>query len=87
LKAEDYSNEKIPDKDSKDRLFVEKVESLYPFYEEDDALGSWGIQNASINGVDIPSNYNEINVKNEILEIKDADGDGRCDILPSYCII
>jgi hypothetical protein len=29
LKAEDYSDEKIPDKDSKDRLFVEKVESLY----------------------------------------------------------
>jgi Domain of unknown function (DUF1929)/Glyoxal oxidase N-terminus len=42
---------------------VEKVESLYPFYEEDDALGSWGIQNASINGVDIPSNYNHNHIK------------------------
>jgi len=60
---------------------------VYPFFEKDDALGSWRIQNASINRADVPSNYNEINVKNEILEIEDADGDGECDIFPSSCII
>ncbi len=60
---------------------------VYPSYENDDALGSLGIQNAAINEVDIPSNYNETNVQNEILEIEDANGDGECDILPSHCII
>jgi hypothetical protein len=61
---------------------------VYPYYEKDDALGSRGIiQNASINVVDRPSNYNETNVEKEILEIKDANGDGECDIFPSYCII
>jgi hypothetical protein len=44
---------------------------VYPLYEKDDALGWRG--NASIDKVDLPSNYNETNVQNEILAIKDAD--------------
>ena|SRR5215211_2691058 len=46
---------------------------FYPRFEDDDALGSLGIQQASIDEVDIPSNYEEQNVQNEILAIEDAD--------------
>ena len=46
---------------------------VYPYYERDNALGSWGIQNASIDKIDIPANYEEKNVQNEILPIIDAD--------------
>lgn len=71
---------------------------VYPYYERDNALGSWGIQNASINKIDIPSNYEEKNVQNEILTIEDADADyideGRlpaCDVVnyvpPFSCTI
>lgn len=54
---------------------------VYPYYERDNALGSWGIQNASIDKIDIPSNYEEKNVQNEILPIEDADA-GEIDETP-----
>jgi hypothetical protein len=44
---------------------------VYPLYEKDDALGWRG--NASIDKADLPFNYNETNVQNEILAIEDAD--------------
>ena len=39
--------------------------------------------------MDIPSNYNETTVKDEVLAINDANGDGACDIfpVPLHCII
>lgn len=46
---------------------------FYPRFEIDDALGSLGMQQASIDERDIPSNYEEQNVQNEILAIADAD--------------
>jgi hypothetical protein len=46
---------------------------FYPRFERDDALGSLGIEQASIDERDIPSNYQEQNVQNEILAIEDAD--------------
>src|SRR5918997_5265616 len=46
---------------------------FYPRFESDDALGSRGIEQASIDEHDIPSNYQEQNVQNEILAIEDAD--------------
>ncbi len=58
---------------------------VYPHYEKDDALGWLG--NASINEADIPSNYEEKNVQNEILAIKDADVSGKCDVFPWNCTI
>jgi len=47
---------------------------FYPRFEMDDPLGSLGIQQASKDEPDIPSNYQEQNVQNEILAIEDADG-------------
>ncbi len=46
---------------------------FYPRFEIDDALGSLGVQQASIDERDIPSNYIEQKVQNEILAIEDAD--------------
>lgn len=46
---------------------------FYPRFEIDDALGSKGIQQASIDEVDIPTNYEEQNVQNELLPVEDAD--------------
>ena len=46
---------------------------FYPRFESDDALGSRGIEQASTDERDIPSNYQEQNVQNEILAIEDAD--------------
>jgi hypothetical protein len=71
---------------------------FYPRFEVDDALGSLGIQQASIDEVDIPSNYEEQNVQNEILAIEDADVDAinerqglECDVIsymfPFNCTI
>jgi hypothetical protein len=76
-----------PEDDMLEREDPDEGTEVYPLYEKDDALGSWGIQNASISPVDIPPNYNEINVQSEILEIEDANGNGECDIFPSYCMI
>jgi hypothetical protein len=61
-------------------------------------LGSLGIQQASIDEADIPSNYEEQNVQNEILAIEDADAAAiseraglQCDIIsyifPFNCTI
>lgn len=71
---------------------------FYPRFEDDDALGSLGIQQASIDEEDIPSNYEEQNVQNEVLAIKDADAGAineqsglECDIIsyifPFNCTI
>jgi hypothetical protein len=49
---------------------------LYPFYEQDDALGRLGSQS----DIESTSNYLDINVQNEIPFITDANGDGNCDI-------
>jgi hypothetical protein len=82
-----------PEDDMLERLDPYEGWEVYPLYEKDDALGSWGIQNTSISRVDLPSNYNnETNVKNEIpkntsINFTDADGDRKCDIFPSNCII
>jgi hypothetical protein len=48
----------------------------YPYYEEDSALGYDGAQP----GIDMPSNYIDKNIQNEILSNVDADGDGGCDL-------
>jgi hypothetical protein len=84
---------------------VDKIEEqtddqprFYPRFEIDDALGSLGIQQASIDERDIPSNYQEQNVQNEILAIEDADAGAinessgfECDIIsyifPFNCTI
>jgi Alpha/beta hydrolase of unknown function (DUF900) len=65
---------------------------FYPRFEIDDALGSLGIQQASIDERDIPSNYQEQNVQNEILAIEDADAGAineapfpECDVI-SYIV-
>jgi hypothetical protein len=65
---------------------------FYPRFEIDDALGSLGIQQASIDERDIPSNYEEQNVQNEILAIEDADAGAineapfpKCDVI-SYIV-
>lgn len=65
---------------------------FYPRFEMDDALGSLGIQQASIDERDIPSNYEEQNVQNEILAIEDADAGAineapfpECDVI-SYIV-
>jgi pimeloyl-ACP methyl ester carboxylesterase len=52
----------------------------YPFFEEDSALGYHGAQP----GIDIPSNYVDKNIQNEILPNIDADGDGICDLRNPY---
>jgi hypothetical protein len=49
---------------------------LYKFYEQDDALGLQGSSSAIL-----PiSNYEEIDVEDQIPLIEDADGDGKCDL-------
>jgi hypothetical protein len=49
---------------------------LYKFYEQDDALGLQGSSSAIL-----PiSNYEEIDVEDQIALIEDADGDGKCDL-------
>lgn len=71
---------------------------FYPRFENDNALGSLGIRQASIDEQDIPSNYIEQNVQNEILTIEDADADAiqeepfpECDVIsyifPFNCTI
>lgn len=71
---------------------------FYPRFEIDDALGGLGIQQASIDERDIPSNYEELNVQNEILAVNDADADAinerpgfECDVIsyifPFNCTI
>jgi hypothetical protein len=64
---------------------------FYPHFEMDDALGSLGIQQASIDEHNIPSNYQEQNVQNEILAIEDADADAineapfpECDVISYF---
>lgn len=46
---------------------------FYPHFEMDYALGSLGIQQASIDERDVPPNHDELNVQNEILAVNDAD--------------
>ncbi len=61
----------------------------YPFFEGDLPLGYHGEQA----GIDSPpqSIYGDINVENEIPNIDDSDGDGKCDLpnpfLPDTCTI
>jgi hypothetical protein len=49
---------------------------LYKFYEQDDALGLQG----SPSGILPILNYEDIDVEGQIAFIKDADGDGNCDL-------
>jgi len=59
-------------------------ESIYSQHEDDSALGSFGVENL----FNVPINYNEYNVGNEILAEKDANGDGSCDLpFGSSCTI
>jgi hypothetical protein len=51
----------------------------YPCFEQDFALGQGGMQ-TTISDVDIPQNYVDIPVGQEILNIIDADADGACDL-------
>jgi hypothetical protein len=52
----------------------------YPCFEQDFALGQSGIQ-STISDTDLPQNYVDIVVEQEIKDYRDADADGRCDLL------
>jgi hypothetical protein len=59
--------------------FSGTVPSVYEMTEDDDALGGSGAEDI----ISTPNNYNETNVRGEILADTDANGDGDCD-LPIY---
>ena len=52
----------------------------YPCFEQDFALGQSGIQ-STISDTDLTQNYLDIVVEQEINDYRDADADGRCDLL------
>ncbi len=54
--------------------------TLYPFFEQDDALGILGPQS----DIQPISNYLDINVQNQIPFIRDANGDGNCDLRNAF---
>ena len=72
---------------------VENQPVYYPYFEQDFALGQTGIQ-STISETDVPENYVDIPVRQEILNIKNADADNEgCDLkyhpnpwYPSYVI-
>lgn len=83
-----FTNLYNPEDDMLERVTLDALEQqmdnqpeFYPRFEKDDALGSLGIQTASIDRVDIPSNYEEKNVEDEILSVEDANVNGVCDVL------
>jgi hypothetical protein len=51
----------------------------YPCFEQDFALGQKGIR-STILDADVPQNYADIPVRQEILNLRDADADGGCDL-------
>ena len=58
--------------------------TYYPTYEGDLALGNLGVD-PQVASRDIPANYKEINILNELpkdvsINFTDADGDGQCDL-------
>ena len=58
--------------------------TYYPTYEGDLALGNLGVD-PQVASRDIPANYKEINVQNDLpkdvsINFTDADGDGQCDL-------
>jgi pimeloyl-ACP methyl ester carboxylesterase len=53
-----------------------QLPTLYPFFEQDDALGLLGSQS----NIQPISNYLDIDVRGEIPLITDANGDSKCDI-------
>jgi hypothetical protein len=59
--------------------YSEQQPIYYPCFEQDFALGQEGMQ-TTISNVDIPQNYSDIPVGEEILNIVDADADGACDL-------
>jgi hypothetical protein len=64
--------------------YQENQPVYYPCFEQDLALGQKGIQSTILNA-DIPQNYNDIHVTQEVLNIRDADADGGCDLMyPSF---
>jgi hypothetical protein len=59
-----------------------RIPFYYPFYENDLALGYRGVDPTI---VDLPQNYSQENVQNEVpehqnIDFTDADGDGQCDL-------
>jgi Alpha/beta hydrolase of unknown function (DUF900) len=59
-------------------------ESAYYLNENDNPLGSYPIKNV----INVPMNYEEYNVREEIGLNEDADGDGKCDLeLQGTCTI
>ncbi len=50
--------------------------AYYPFFERDFALGNDGADRSS----DLPANYLEYSVKDQIADIDDADADNNCDL-------
>lgn len=68
--------------DNKDNALEEPY--YYPFYEGGEiALGLRGAEE----GISLPSNYQDIDVTDEIPLLEDANGDSKCDLVPSYCTI
>jgi len=73
--------------------YLENQPVYYPYFEQDFALGQTGIQ-STISETDVPQNYVDIPVKQEILNIRNADADNEgCDLkynpnpwIPSYFI-
>ena len=59
--------------------YSEQQPIYYPCFEQDFALGQGGMQ-TTISDIDIPQNYSDIPVGQEILNIVDADADGACDL-------
>ena len=51
----------------------------YPYFEQDLALGQSGLQ-SGISQSDIPRNYMDISVSQQIPNFSDADADGECDL-------
>ena len=63
-------------------LQLGRIPLYYPFYENDLALGYRGVDPTI---VDLPQNYSQENVQNEIpehhnIDFTNADGDGQCDL-------
>jgi hypothetical protein len=52
----------------------------YPCFEQDFALGQRGVQ-STILDIDVPQNYVDIPIEQEILNIIDADADSACDLM------
>jgi|SRR5215212_2158550 len=64
--------------------YSENQPVYYPCFEQDFALGQKGIQ-STIFDRDVPQNYVDIPVEQEILNIRDADADRGCDLIyPSF---